>query len=68
MRGYDILIAMLIVNAAYFLGDRLAARGIERDSSVLHRLGCLLVAIAFAGLTALFVVMCAPALWEVRPK
>ena len=68
MNGYDILISMLIVNAAYFLGDRLAARGIEGDSMALHRLGCLLVAIAFAGLTALFVIMCVPALLEVSPK
>lgn len=55
--SFDFCAALLGATVLYVIGDVLACAGIRRDSHALHRAGCLLVALGFAGLAALGVLL-----------
>lgn len=49
----DFCAALLGATALYALGDLITCQGIRRDNRTLHRIGCLFVGLAFAGLAGL---------------
>lgn len=53
MAKYEALLAAVML---YTIGDLLAERGIIEEKTALHRVGCLMVAAAFAVLITLWVV------------
>lgn len=53
MEKYEALLAAVML---YTVGDLLADRGIMKGKTALHRVGCLMVAAAFAVLITLWVV------------
>ena len=53
MAKYEALLAAVLL---YTVGDLLAGRGIIEEKTALHRVGCLMVASAFALLITLWVV------------
>ena len=55
MTIYQILMIPIAATTIYIIGDLLACAGIRRGSKTLHRIGCLLVAAALAGLALLWV-------------
>lgn len=48
--------ALLVAATLYTIGDCIAERGINKEKTALHRVGCLMVAAAFAVLITLWVV------------
>ena len=57
MTHYKLLLAATML---YTVGDCIAGRGIIKENTALHRVGCLMVAAAFAVLITLWVVeLCA---------
>lgn len=48
--------ALLVAVLLYTVGDLLAEHGIIKEKTALHRVGCLMVAAAFAVLITLWVV------------
>lgn len=48
--------ALLVAVMLYTVGGQLAERGIIKEKTALHRVGCLMVAAAFAVLITLWVV------------
>lgn len=53
MARYEALLAAVLL---YTVGDLLAERGSSKEKMALHRVGCLMVAAAFAILITLWVV------------
>ena len=53
-----LLLIPIVATTIYMLGDLLACAGIRRGSKALHRIGCLLVAVAAAMLALLWVELC----------
>ena len=50
-----LLFIPIIATTIYIIGDLLSCAGIRRGSRVLHRIGCLLIATAIAGLALLWI-------------
>lgn len=50
-----LLFIPIIATTIYILGDLLACAGIRRGSSVLHRIGCLLIATAVGTIALLWI-------------
>ncbi len=61
MTIFNFLLLVLAATAAYILGDMLACAGMRHNNTVLHRIGCLLVAAAVVTMALLFL-----ELWSVR--
>ena len=53
MTIYTLLLLPIAATTLYIIGDALACAGARRGSRILHRIGCLLVAAAVAGLALL---------------
>lgn len=53
MTEYAFCAGLLAVTALYTFGDLLASRAEKHDSILMHRVGCMMIAAAVAGLVCL---------------